>query len=341
LRFALEDETAIQIKRMGTTVKLVSPERIRDELWKLLTTATPAAALADLREFGLLPHVLPEVGLLSGVEQSPPHDRDVFTHTVRVVCQAGRLRDWLAGEAVGQDARPDWNEALAGLRTRLYQHFAQPLAIGRLRRDWLVWHALLHDIGKPATRTVEPAASGVVRIRFLEHERVGAALAEQRLETLRFSRHEIVLAQAVVAGHMRPHHLHADFGAQPVSRRAAFRFFRAVGGRQFSQLAGVDTVLLALADVAGTSAALSPDWAGYLAHAVQLLNFAFASDGLQQTQHHPILDGHTLMQRFRLQPGRQVGEILEHVLEAQAGGEVRTLDDALALAQRWLNNQTN
>jgi tRNA nucleotidyltransferase/poly(A) polymerase len=336
LGFVFEEETLIQIKRMSATVRLATAERLRDELWKLLATSTPADALADLRILGLLPHVLPEVSLLAGVEQPPPHTQDVYQHTLRVVTYAAELRDWVKGEALSLAQPPAWQTALTPLRPRLRQHFAQAMAVGHSRADWLVWHALIHDWGKPNTRTVDLDATGVRQIRFFNHEQVSAELAEERLGQLRFSRQEIGLAQAVAAGHMRPHHLDVSFVGQPISRRAAFRFFRDVGGRQFSHLAGVDTVLVALADHLATYAALPPEWSDYLAHAEQLLTYAFAQDGLQQTQRQPLLDGHVLMQQLQLPPGRQVGELLEQVLEAQAAGEIQNVEDALALARGWL-----
>lgn len=340
LGFTLEEQTLIQVKRMSTTVKLVSAERMRDELWKILATPTPAAAVDDLNSFALMPHVLPEVSWLVGVEQSPPHDLDVYGHTLRVVGYAAQLRDWLRGPvAAAPEPGGDWQETLAPWRSRLRQHFAQPLAGGRTRAEWLVWHALLHDIGKPNTRTVERSTAGEMRIRFIGHEQVSAELVAYRLNQLRFARQEIDLAAAVAAGHMRPHQLHDAFAGQPVSRRAAYRYFRAVGGRQFSQLAGVDTLLVALADQLGIYPDRPPHWDTYLGHIEGLLAYAFASDGLQTTQQRPILDGDTLMERLHLTPGRQVGEILEHVLEAQAAGEVHNLDDALAAAHRWLDER--
>jgi tRNA nucleotidyltransferase/poly(A) polymerase len=336
LGFAFEEETLIQIKRMSATVRLATAERLRDELWKLLATATPAEALADLRILGLLPHILPEVSLLAGVEQPPPHTQDVYQHTLQVVNHAAQLRDWVKGEALPPGAAPAWEARLAHLRPRLRQHFAQAMAVGHSRADWLVWHALIHDWGKPGTRTVETDATGSRQIHFLNHEALSAELAEERLTQLRFSRQEIGLAQAVAAGHMRPHHLHASFGDQPISRRACFRFFRDVGGRQFSHLAGVDTVLVALADQMATGQSLPFDWPEYLAHMEQLLTYAFAQDGLQQMQRQPLLDGHVLMQQLQLSPGRQVGDLLEQLLEAQAAGEVQSVEDALALARTWL-----
>jgi poly(A) polymerase len=342
LAFAIEEETLIQIKRMSTTVKLASAERVRDELWKILTSHQPEQAIEDLRQFNLLPHVLPEVGLTSGVQQSAPHYQDVYAHMLRTVHFAVQLRNWIAGiPAPLTNHQQQWQTGLAPWRARLRQHFAQPLAVGRSRLDWLVWHALLHDIGKPATRSTEPQPDGSVRIRFLEHEQASAALIGERLSQLRFNRPEIALAQASAAGHMRPHQLHAAFRGQPISRRACYRFFRDVGGKQFSQLAGVDTIMLALADLQAIYPTTPPDWAGYLTHANELLTFAFAQDGLTATQQKPLLDGHTLMEYLQLAPSRQVGVLLEAVLEAQAAGEIQTADEALQLASRRLAEDKN
>jgi putative nucleotidyltransferase with HDIG domain len=338
LRFSVESETLTQVQRMSTTVRLASPERIRDELWKILVAATPAQALADLQSYNLLAHVLPEIALLTQIEQSPPHDLNVYEHTLRTVQHAAHLRHWLKNsvQPVGGAAEPDWVAILAPWRAQLRRHFAQPLAAGRNRLDWLVWHALLHDIGKAATRTTETQADGTARHRFLEHERVGAEMAAVRLRHLRFSRQEISLVQAVVEGHMRPHLLHAAFAGQTISRRASYRYFRDVGGRQFSQLAGLDTLLVALADYRATTTTVQDDWPAYLSHMGELFTFALADQTLEIARHKPLLDGHQLMAHFHLTPGRQVGEILERVVEAQVAGDIQTIEEALQLAGEWL-----
>jgi len=95
--------------------------------------------------------------------------------------------------------------------------------------------ALLHDAGKPATRSVDPDG----RIRFLGHETVGADLALARATELRLSTEEGRRVSLVVANHLRPLQLAAEDGA---SRRAIYRFFSQTGA------AGVDIVLLSLAD---------------------------------------------------------------------------------------------
>lgn len=92
LGFTLEEETLVQIKRMSAALRLSSPERIRDELWKMLATDRPAEAIEDLRSLGLLGYVLPEVAGMVEVAQSYPHYQDVYQHTLRTLEYAVQIR---------------------------------------------------------------------------------------------------------------------------------------------------------------------------------------------------------------------------------------------------------
>ncbi len=342
LNFTVDEETLIQIKRLSATLRVASSERVRDELWKMLITNQAAQAIDDLRKLGLLGYVLPEVAGLIDVEQSYPHYQDVYRHTLQAVHQAVQIRNWIKGQSLAETGPSiqAWQKALEPLRMQFRHHFANPMAVGHTRADWIVWQALLHDVGKPATRTAETQPGGSVRYRFLEHERVGAELAVKRLTALHFSRPEINLTRAVIEGHMRPHLLDASFVGKAIGRRACYRFFRDVGGKQFEQPAGVDTVLLALADYqASYKETPPPAWNSYLVHATDLLTFALAEHGLTEIQKKPLVDGHTLMTRLNLTPGPQVGQLLEQLLEAQAAGEIETTEEALQLAFSWLHEK--
>ncbi len=340
LDFALEGETREQIMRIASTVKLASPERLRDELWKALATPRPARAVEMLAELGLLVHLLPAVAGMMGVEQSPPHYLDVYEHTLQAMRCAAEIRAWVLASPPSAPAVSAWQRALDPWRTELRVQFSQPLAAGRVRGDWLVWHALFHDVGKPATRSIERNEEGQERIRFFGHEEAGARIAVQRLTQLRFARHEIALASAVVEGHMRPHHLHASFHGQGISRRAQYRFFRSIGGSQFDMPAGVDVLLLALADYQAThSASPPPGWDEYLGHVSTLLAYAYEDQGASDVRQRPLVDGHLLMRRLKLSPGPTVGQLLDRLLEAQAAGELASPDEALALAATWLKGE--
>ncbi len=338
LGFTIEEQTQLQILRISDTVRLSSPERIRDELWKMLASATPDVAVEMMRAHGLLRPILPELADLEGVAQTPPHDSDVYAHTLRVVRHAVQVRDWLLGRAgVGDgEATATWQAALAPHRFTLLPQMTGTTAGERRHADWLVWHALWHDVGKPATRTAEALGDDQVRYRFIDHENVGAAMTVRRLEWLKFSRSEVQLAETVVSAHMRPHHLNASFGADAISRRACYRFFRDTGGVQRDNSAGIDTVLLALADYQGIYAASPPpNWADYARHMGELVAYATAPDGFDEVR-TPLVDGRQLMARFQLSPGPHLGDLLERLREAQAAGEIATTEEGLELAAGWM-----
>lgn len=342
LGFPIEPATRDQMLRMPASITRVGDERVRDELWKTLAGPNPARAIDDMRLLGLLPYVLPEVAATDLVQQSAPHDRDVFRHTLATVEAATALREWLLARP-----RPEWvSESLASVLTPLQelmdvwyfylrQQMAESVASGHTRAEWLVWHALFHDVGKPQTRSEEVKGDGVVRTHFYGHEAVGEELTGSRLESLRFSRVEIDRCMAVVRNHMRPHMLHDSFRGAQISRRARFRFFRDVGPRGSNRPLGVDVVLLAMADRMGIDAHIAQDaWHDYLVHMAQLLAFVYSEEGVDTPSRRPLVDGRLLMQSFHLAPGPALGALLEEIAEAQAAGEVQTTSEALALAAR-------
>lgn len=338
LDFTIAAETLQQILRISDTLRLASPERLRDELWKLLSSAAPARAVELLRTYNLLRSLLPEVADMEGVAQTAPHDADVFQHTLRTVDYALRLRAWITGDAALTDdpATSEIVVMLAPHLPRLRQLLLTITSAERRAVDWLVWFALWHDVGKPATRTADRFPDGAVRYRFLGHEELGAELAARRLDALRFSRFEVALTHAVIRAHMRPHLLHASFGGEAISRRAQYRFFCDNDGRAAETLVGVSTILLALADYQAIYAVSPPpEWPAYVQHMAELIDYGLAPNGFAEVR-TPLVDGHTLMTYFDLSPGRQVGVLLEQLREAQAAGEIATPEAALALAAQLL-----
>lgn len=396
LEMTLDSETEVQIMRLARSLQLVKAERIRDELWKALTTARPVHALQEMHRLGLLPHVLPELAGTNKIEQSPPHYLDAFLHTVKTVENAHRLRSWLQGKNHAGRASSDASatesrlfEALEPWRYRLRQLFLEPVAAMRSRADWLLWHALFHDVGKPVTQsytdeaavdTCESDEAGTVpdrsgttdrsvdkqnrddnvpvdiaargsttqpeksrrRIRFLGHEDIGARLTAARLDELRFSRHEISLASRVVQAHMRPHHLHASFGKDTISRRAAYRFYRDVTLAPQKQMAGFDILLLALCDYPAIHQATPPPhWEEYLQRIGELFSFGFEQLDEANARHTPLVNGRMLMRHFNLKPGRHIGEVLEKLHEAQIAGEIHSVEEALDYAAAQLENRAS
>lgn len=336
LGFALEKETEAQVARQTGLVTEASAERQRDELWKILALPHPGDRLADLHRLGLLVHVLPEAAALDQVQQSPPHHLDVFGHTVQVMNYAAALRDWLGGN---EAALPEGElaELLTPRGDFLRRHFAEELSSGRSRAEWLVWHALFHDTGKPAAYSEEYDPDGKRRIRFFGHEEISARLAQERVLALRFSRRESQVAQVVAASHMRPHHLSESFPNGAISRRACYRFFRHTASGGGNDHTGLDVLLLALADRQAPGKARGGGWRTYLTGVARLLDFSRSARETPQTS---LVDGNVLLRAFDLAPGRIVGVLLESIAEAQAAGEINSESEALALAAELLKGET-
>ncbi len=322
LDFALEPETAAVIAENASLLSQTAPERQRDELMRILATprAAPGLRLAD--ELGLLEPILPEVTATKGEEQPKEHQWDVFDHSLETVVALDAL---LGSEkpADGRWARL-WRELWGemGEYPAVREHFEEEVSQGHTRAALLKLAALLHDIAKPETRTIEDDG----RMRFFGHAPAGAARAAVVARRLRFSGAEVRQVEAMVKEHLRPLQIAQD---GPPSRRALYRYFRDAGE------AGIDVLFLSLADHLAT---VGPrlDWDDWRAH-LGVVGFILAWRFQEEVAPPPrLITGHDLMDALGLTPGPLVGRLLEAVQEAQAAGEVTTREQALALARQEL-----
>ncbi len=182
LDFAIEPATLEAIRELAPLVADVSAERVRVELVRTLRHGR-GRGLRLLASSGLLEVVLPEVAAMRGVTQPPLFhpEGDVFVHTCLMLDAA----------AVPEGEDP----------------------AGEVLTDLLLG-VLLHDVAKPATRTVDQDG----RIRFNGHDTEGAETTRRVLERLRFPRRTLDRVAALVASHMR-------FPNLPKMREARLRRF--------------------------------------------------------------------------------------------------------------------
>jgi tRNA nucleotidyltransferase/poly(A) polymerase len=219
---------------------------------------------------------------------------------------------------------------LGRYRENFAKHFNESLNTERSTRAALFFAALYHDVQKPATRSVDEAG----RIHFYEHEIKGAKVASERARSFNLSNDEVDRINKVIYHHMRfPSFVSRLEGdkAEP-TRKAIYRFFRDAGE------AGVDLVLLGLADLRGTRdhTLAQESWTIALDVARTLLENYF--EKREETIAPPrLVDGNDLMQELNLQPGRIIGQLLEAIREAQATGTITTRKQALAFAHGWMN----
>ena len=300
------------LKRDAALILSSAPERRWMELQRILLSERLPWALRRMERSGLLTALFPELEACRGVDQRPVHRRDVFWHQINAV-------RWLT--SLTSDVRPRAARA-AALRREL-----EPLLVApEIRSSLDQWRlplrlaTLLHDIGKPQTKTVDADGS----THFFGHSELGAEMANDLLRRLRVPTKVIEQVSLLIEHHLRPGQVNSP--GKPPTDRALHRFHSALGG------AAVPLCWLFLADSLATAGAdaLLPRWRSYAAHVGRIL----AWQPKRPTETGRILDGHAIMEATGLDSGPLVGEIRAKIDEAAAVGEIAGVDEARDMAIR-------
>ena len=325
------DTKELMIQSVGLLPQ-VSMERLRDELFKIFEGRNVSVSIRTLDMLGALSYVLPELENTKGTQQSPPHISEVWDHSLAVENNLQMVFDVLS-LTPNQDRSASLHMGLVSVllgryREQIYEHMENNLNPNRSARSLLNFAALYHDVGKPDTYKVDEKG----RIRFFEHEEVGAEKIKQRARALQLSNAEIQRLSLIIRHHLRPILL-AQNNRFP-TRRAIYRFFRDTGP------AGVDICLLSLADVLGTYGYTLPQaaWTHQL-EVVRSLLEAWWERPEESVAPAPLLTGHDLIESIGLEPGPLIGKILERIREAQATGEIQTQEEALDLARQLVDRK--
>jgi len=323
-------ETIHQMRPALTMLSRVSPERSRDELFRILEGKAPASALRLMDYLGVLDEALPEFQDLKGIEQSPPHTEDVWNHSLSGLQKLQMVLDVLALEPE-QNLSANLAMGIVSLklgryRLQLHNHLSERLNPERPIRSLIFLAMLYHDIAKPQTRQEEPDG----KTTFYRHEQVGSEIVRMRAEKLHLSNSESDRLATIVRHHMRPFSL-AQTGLPPTAR-SIYRFFRDTGP------AGVDICLLSLADMLATYGPGLPqtEW-NLQVDLIRILLEAWWERREEKISPPPLLNGNEILDHFQLKPGPQIGKLLEELREAEAAGEVQDRGEALNLIRSLLN----
>jgi putative nucleotidyltransferase with HDIG domain len=305
LELEVDPATAVLARAEASRAGEPAGERQLVELRQLVGGPDPLRGVQLLDELGLTAIVLPELEGLRGVEQGPNHHLDVHGHTIAVLAHALEVEndlDRFGGE------RGDELRALLD----------EPLADEMSRRTGLRFGALLHDIGKPATRSEKDGF-----VTFIGHDRDGVAIVGALCRRLRASR---VLTRYLQD--LTLHHLRLGFMVHeaPLPPRRVHEYLRA------TDPVGADVTLLTIADrlSARGSGPFATEEAieAHLSLARQML--ADALDWRREGPPRPLLRGDELAAELGVGEGPELGELLAELEAAQYAGEVSSRGEALA-----------
>ncbi len=267
LGFQVDPATLAAMAELGDTLSIVSAERIQAELVRTLTTDDPVRGIRILVDTGLLERFLPEVPALRLEVDEHHHHKDVYEHSLTVLRQAIELE-----HARHPGAAPD-----------------VPLRLA----------ALLHDIGKPATRRLEPGGG----VTFHHHDIKGSRMARKRLQALRFDSDTIGSVATLIELHLR------FFGyAEGAWTDSAVRRYVRDAGDQLERLH-----ILTRADVTTRNKRKAARLAGAYDDIESRIAALREQEELDSVR--PDLDGNRIQEILGIRPGREVGEAYRFLLE--------------------------
>ena len=308
LGFHLTDTTRRLARRHRSLITKSSPERVREELLRLLASPRAMDTLIALDDVGLLPILFPEVEPMRRTGRDFYGTNGVLAHSLAAVGSLEKLLQELSHQF------PSFHRALKS-------YLEEPLG-HHPRFAHLKLVTLFHDVGKPATAKKEGG-----KLHFYGHDAVGARLVRDIAQRFRFSNAETRSFSDQVGGHMRP----GNLGHQPVlTDRAIFRFYRDFEDN------GPALLIVSLADhftYLSKRARLSRKDPVFKTIRTLLARYFLKRETVDPPK---IINGNDLMKAFKLKPGPEVGRLLTAVREAQSTGTIKTPVEALALAKSLL-----
>ncbi|GAB3269509.1 CCA tRNA nucleotidyltransferase [Arthrobacter pigmenti] len=289
LQVDVAPEVAEAMTAMADRIDIVSAERVRDELVKLMCGVAPDAGIDLLVSSGLAGHVLPEVPALKLEIDEHHRHKDVYQHSLTVLRQAAELETGGGGPVPAPD---------------FILRFA----------------ALMHDVGKPATRRFEPSGA----VSFRHHEMVGAKMTSKRMKALRFDNDTIKAVSRLVELHMRFY----GYGDAGWTDSAVRRYVTDAGG-QLERLHR-----LTRSDVTTRNRRK----AERLSFAYDDLETRIAALREQEELEaiRPDLDGSQIMELLGIKPGPVVGRAYKFLLnERMESGPLEPQEAERRLRQWW------
>jgi poly(A) polymerase len=317
--FSFDPNTLSALQKSVNLIDTVSEERLRDEIFRIFDLPFPGKALRLLDHLGIISRIFPELDGLRGLPQPKPHEFPAWEHTLSVTDHLGNILVALGRqhdvETASEMVIGEITYRLGRFRDEINDYLDVELSYGRKIRQLIYFGALFHDAGKPACYEMFDD-----RIRFLGHEKVSSELVISKATQLKLSNREIQWLEGLVRNHMRPGQLE---GETKITRRAIYRFIRS------TKDTCVGVVLLSLADLLGKST--PPIDQELLKKRVDiartLLEATFESPH-NSFSPNPLLRGDEITHELGIEPGPEIGQLLEALTEAQVAQEVRTKSEA-------------
>ncbi|MDD5020973.1 MAG: HD domain-containing protein [Endomicrobiaceae bacterium] len=311
LNLKISTDTFLLIKKNADKIKKSAPERIKNELFRILNNKNSTNYVIQMDDCKLLENLFPIIASMKrSAKKFYYHPKGLFQHTIQTLESLEKILSKL-GNYFKQS------------ESKLLQHLNVNFSENVNKINLLKFISVFHDCAKP-----DCAKKVGKKLRFLEHEEVGAEKIAAIMQNLKMSKKEIEYAKDIVKNHMRPSNLLKTGSA---TERAKLRLFRDIGENI------PDLLMLALAD-----------WHSYKSlkvYSKKILRMQekyvskFVDDyfeSLNKTSKIKIIDGNILMKKLHLKPGKLIGELLRLITLKQAEGSINSQKEAILFSKSKL-----
>jgi poly(A) polymerase len=305
LNFNIEKSTMREMKGRAALLKEVSAERVTAELMLILNTSRSANYFRQMDNLGILEVIFPEITMMKGCEQNGFHHKDVWEHSLLAMENTEKILNELP-----EYFRKQSMEVAGNLNCNN-------------RLQLLKLSALLHDTGKPATKSVDPDTG---RITFHRHDKEGTKLIEGIAKRLKMSGRERDYLVLLSAEHLQPLHLASEKAASS----ARMKWFRRMGDES------VPALILSMADVLSS---LGPESGpGYRERHINWSKRSvmdYYERVKAQIERPDLVSGDDLI-ALGMKPGPEIGRVLEEIRDARDAGGISSREEAVAFARKCI-----
>lgn len=312
----------------------VSPERIRDEIFKMLEGPNPASSLRSLEMLGGLEIILPEVRIRQNITKRCDRYQGGWAYTLQILTDLDRIFNILVPKT-GAEINSNLASDLVLLKLGKFQqdiksHLESHMNPERSQRSLIFFAALYQESYK-----IKNGNSGTAeQITFCPDEFYLASQVEFRAKNLRLSNAEIERSRLTVLNQGKPFQL-TDKGVEP-DRIDAYRYFRDTG------FSGINVCLLSMAEMLAYHGPALPIelWNNHLDTITKLFEayWCYPDEIINQKS---FLSGDDLIGEFGFVPGPEIGKALEMLRENQASGEIKNQIEARLFMRRWLSQKSS
>lgn len=286
LNFFIEEETFEALERNKERIKIISAERIADELNKIILSPTPSKGFVELERCGLLPLIFPELAQLQGIEsRNGKSHKDNFYHTLEVL-------DNVAKATANPEDVPSGNDTWESVKDHIL---------------WLRWAALLHDIGKPKSKRFDPQLGWT----FHNHNDIGEKMIPGIFRRMKLPMNEkMKFVQKLIQLHMRPIVIADEEVTDSAIRRLLFE-----AGNDID-----DLMILCTADVTSKNELKKKKFIdNFIVVRTKLVEIE-EKDRVRNFQ--PPISGEEIMQTFSLPPCKEIGLLKSAIKDAILDGKI-------------------